>query len=278
METIRKIKIGDLPEFTVVYSNRYFERTDTEVTLYETEKISILMTDGLFAVVGNKVYTSEMGDVLFFGRDELHFGRLTRAGKQEYIDFFLTADFVRALGGESFARFLTDRAEERTNRFSPSSDIRREILGMANEVKRELTGGEDFSDVAIFSHLLRIITYISRSYENERTKSFDSSIPFCVRKALDVISERYAESITLTEIANICSCSVTYLSRSFKNIVGTSVYQYLTDYRLKKAQKLLKEGASVTEICYAVGFSDTSNFIRTFKTRFGATPHKYKTL
>ena len=278
METIRKIKIGDFPEFTVVYSNKHFEKTDTEISLYETEKISILMTDGLFAVVGDKVYTSQMGDILFFGCDELHFGRLTRAGNQEYIDFLVTTDFVRALGGEAFSFFLTDRTEKRTNIFSPSSDTRHEILGIANEIKQELGESGDFSDVVIFSHLLRLITCVSRSYEAERTKSRDSSVPFCVKKALSVISERYTESITLTEIAAICSCSVTYLSRSFKNTVGTSVYQYLTDFRLKKSQKLLTEGASVTETCYAVGFSDTSNFIRAFKARFGATPHKYKVL
>ena len=277
MESERKIKIGNFPEFTVAYNNKYFEKADTGVTFYESEKISILLTDGLSAVVGDKVFLSGRGDVLFFGRDEMHFARLTHAGNQEYIDFFLTADFVKALGGENLAEFLTDRSEGRTNRYSPTSDKRGEVLEIANEVKRDLTCGTDLSDFAIFSSLLRLICAVARSYEAEKAKTESDFVPPCVKKALAIIAERYAENISLCEIAQECSCSVAYLSRCFKSVIGTSVYQYLTEFRLNKAKKLLSEGASVTEICYAVGFSDTSNFIRSFKERYGTTPHKFKT-
>ena len=45
---------------------------------------------------------------------------------------------------------------------------------------------------------------------------------------------------------------------------------------MTEAQRLLGGEMSVTEVCYAVGFSDLSRFISKFKKRFGITPNKYK--
>ena len=69
---------------------------------------------------------------------------------------------------------------------------------------------------------------------------------------------------------------VAYLSRLFKQYVGTSVYNYITVTRIANAQKLLKNGATVTEACFCSGFEDCSNFIRTFKKLTGETPLGYK--
>lgn len=270
----RTVKIAELPEFKVAYSKNHFEKTDTDVTYYETEKISILLTDGLSAVVGDRVISSGRGDALFFGRDELHFARLTRCAEQEYVDFFLTADFVKALGTDTLAAFLTDRSEGRINRCS-NAQTRGEFLEIARIVKEELLASSENSNFTVFSALTRLVSLIAKHYEEEKSRICEDIVPYCVKKALSIISEEYSESISLVRLAGSASCSVAYLSRSFKNAVGISVYRYLTEFRLKKARKLLMEGASVTEVCYAVGFTDTSNFIRTFKEKYGITPYKF---
>lgn len=50
------------------------------------------------------------------------------------------------------------------------------------------------------------------------------------------------------------------------------MHQYLTEYRIGKAAALLRAGCSVTDVCYRVGFSDCSGFIRLFKKKERSPP------
>ena len=58
--------------------------------------------------------------------------------------------------------------------------------------------------------------------------------------------------------------------------LNTTPKNYIETRRLVYARKLLKDGYSVKDAAYKSGFSNTSNFIRLFKSRFGITPKAYK--
>ena len=65
--------------------------------------------------------------------------------------------------------------------------------------------------------------------------------------------------------------------RVFKRIMGTTPYNYLTNYRINNAKILLKTtDLSVYEIAERCGFSDTSNFIVQFKKHTGQKPLEYR--
>lgn len=57
---------------------------------------------------------------------------------------------------------------------------------------------------------------------------------------------------------------------------GESLLKVITMTRVREAEKLLKEGASVVEAGEKVGFRDSSTFIRTFKKYTGVTPGQVK--
>lgn len=89
----------------------------------------------------------------------------------------------------------------------------------------------------------------------------------------------YAEKITLSSLAAEHHMSVSYLSHLFKRVTGYSIMEYLTMCRLSVAKKLLSEtNMSVTEVVFATGFSDSSNFSRVFKREVGCSPMEYKRL
>ena len=67
-----------------------------------------------------------------------------------------------------------------------------------------------------------------------------------------------------------------YLSSIFRKETGESLLKVITMTRVREAEKLLKEGASVVEAGEKVGFRDSSTFIRTFKKYTGVTPGQVK--
>ena len=67
-----------------------------------------------------------------------------------------------------------------------------------------------------------------------------------------------------------------YLSSIFRRETGESLLKVITMTRVREAEKLLKEGASVVEAGEKVGFRDSSTFIRTFKKYTGVTPGQVK--
>ena len=67
--------------------------------------------------------------------------------------------------------------------------------------------------------------------------------------------------------------------RYFKQHTGRSPLDYIIDVRLGVAARMLVDSSlSVSEICYACGFNNLSNFNRSFKARRGYTPRDFRSL
>jgi len=98
-----------------------------------------------------------------------------------------------------------------------------------------------------------------------------------IKKALDYIHHNYTYDIKIADVAKYLSIDRTYLYKLFMVHKNTSPQQYLITYRLKIAQKLLKEsGLSVTEIAYSCGFRDTPSFNKHFKKHLNITPLQFR--
>jgi AraC-like DNA-binding protein len=97
-----------------------------------------------------------------------------------------------------------------------------------------------------------------------------------IRRALEQIEQRYAESLDVDTLARTASMSRYHFSRRFQEELGVSPYAYLQQWRLARAAELLKGGRSaVTEAAYSCGFSDLGRFGRKFRQRYGCAPSAF---
>ena len=91
------------------------------------------------------------------------------------------------------------------------------------------------------------------------------------------VQEEFSRHIPLEEIADKVSMSVPGFCRYFKKITGKTFTQFVNEYRLVHAAKLLHEKqTSITDICYESGFSNFSHFNKLFKKFTGKTPSVYR--
>ena len=96
-----------------------------------------------------------------------------------------------------------------------------------------------------------------------------------VRQACRYIEERFAEGVSLTQLAEHVSLSPYYLLRVFRARVGMPPYAYLESVRIRQAQQLIKAGRPLADIAVEVGFSSQSHLTRRFKQIIGVTPGRY---
>ena len=93
------------------------------------------------------------------------------------------------------------------------------------------------------------------------------------------IDEQCHEPLRLDDIAATAGLSAYHLLRLFAAAIGATPHQYLIRARLRRAARLLADGApSVTEVAAEVGFGDLSNFVRTFHRAAGVSPRAFRRL
>ena len=98
-----------------------------------------------------------------------------------------------------------------------------------------------------------------------------------LRRVRDRIDREYAQPLNVEELARGAHMSAGHLSRQFKAAYGESPYSYLMTRRIERAMALLRGGdMTVTEICFAVGFSSLGTFSTRFSELVGFPPSAYR--
>ena len=96
------------------------------------------------------------------------------------------------------------------------------------------------------------------------------------RVAATYIEEHLAEQISLKTLARLVRLSPYHFCRAFKQSFGLPPNRYHTSRRIELAKVLLaKPAASVTEVGFTLGFSQTSSFSAAFRRATGFTPTSY---
>jgi AraC-like DNA-binding protein len=101
-----------------------------------------------------------------------------------------------------------------------------------------------------------------------------------INKALAHIGGHLTEPFNESDLAAIAGQSPSAFSRSFRRHTGMALVQYVNRLRINLACQLLmgEDAMPVTEICYAVGFNNLSNFNRQFLNQKGMPPSRFRTL
>ena len=84
------------------------------------------------------------------------------------------------------------------------------------------------------------------------------------------------EQITLKVIAAHCGVSVSTVTQLFQKHAAFTFHDFLTNRRMVRADKLIKEGIPLEQVGKLVGYQDHSTFYRAFRHHFGTSPREYR--
>jgi DNA-binding response OmpR family regulator/anti-sigma regulatory factor (Ser/Thr protein kinase) len=112
--------------------------------------------------------------------------------------------------------------------------------------------------------------------EDSVVEDVEEKINPLLEQILEVIENNYKDSeFSIEKMAGLVFVSQSTLIRRAKSMIGKTPVEILNEYRLNKANALLKnsrDGMTIADIAFEVGFSDPAYFTRKYKEFFGFTP------
>lgn len=95
-------------------------------------------------------------------------------------------------------------------------------------------------------------------------------------RALEAIHEDPGSPWTVETLARLASASRSQFAEQFKDAVGDTPARYLTRVRMERAERMLRSGASVTDIAYQLGYESDAGFSRAFRRHAGVAPSRWR--
>ncbi len=150
--------------------------------------------------------------------------------------------------------------------------------GFVDEIKQlekeletvHLRKNGDFYNICKFLKMLEL-------HNAENSQRTDNSMKRHAAFCKQYIELHFYQKITVEDIAKSLNISTSYLYRSFIKEIGISPKQYLINYRMGEAKRLLKNTEfTITEVANAVGFDDVLAFSRAFKLYNHISPTDYR--
>lgn len=159
-------------------------------------------------------------------------------------------------------------------------------LAFYGETKR--LAGEKLKQLTIFSHfdqlicLLQVFQILAKSEEviALKTRPIASVAVLKEQRRLHIIyhfiETHYHEPIIVGEVAKLSNLTTAAFCRYFKKSTHLTFTDFLNQYRINQAKKLLLQDKTVSEACYESGFENLSHFNKTFKKIEGDNPTAFK--
>lgn len=200
-------------------------------------------------------------------------------GHFEGFSLSVEADAADAWSKCSLGIFAPDFSAvlDRINNFGPGIALNAGIRG--EHVFRELYEAAE-EDAPVFPRLklAELFLLLAQSPIQPETGTYlPRGQEKLIRHLRDHIVGDELHYSSLQELAAEHGISVSFLQKSFKQVYGLPVYQYLKTYRLEKAAAaLLNTGRSVTKIGLDAGYTNPAKFSEAFRKHYGLPPSEYR--
>jgi len=235
-------------------------------------------------VISNNEYEVSEGDIFILQGFQNHYFK--DAGKAEIINVMfdpvksagLISNDIKMIDGYSALFILEPRYRSRMH-FKNMLHLNRVDLAKSeyilNSMLHEIEGKEPGYELYLKNKLEEIIIFLSRKYSQISIPKAKSLVR--MGKAIDFIENNYNFNIYIQQLAELCFMSVRNFQRVFKEATGLSPNDYLLEFRIQNASKLLTETEfTIYDVSERVGIADWFYFSKAFKKKFGVSPMQYR--
>lgn len=267
----------DFPIIIKTCQSRSIDKAeDVYKTLHEAIEIKYFIEGESTLLIGTESYTVRAGDTVVVNPYEFHATIGYGANPGKYHIFMVEPEFFENADSElpSLRNLLHGHRLSFKNHLPNNEEIAKILIAAAKESEEKC----EFFRLRIKGLMYELLVQLLRHGVNESLRNDRTCAPRhweIIEPALRKIRDKYFEHLTVECLADECRVSKYYFCRTFKAAVGISPSAYLTEYRLKVADVILKSSAdTLAQIASKCGFEDANYFSRCYKKHFGISPNK----
>ncbi|HEY8421155.1 MAG TPA: AraC family transcriptional regulator [Thermoclostridium sp.] len=245
--------------------------------LHDEFEIYMFLSGGVRYFIEKNSYDLVPGDILLMRPGEIHKPTFTSNEVYERIIINFPENVLRMLSTEenelSFCYYSRPHGEK--NRLNSTDDEKYEMISLFEKLTMADSYRQMWNIQLKLSVFLEIMVRINRIFSDE-TRSTPSHlhnrnlIPI-----LEYIDQNLDKDLSLRSLQNKFYISGSYLCQLFKQTTGSTLHEYIIYKRVSRAKQLLLSGESSYNASLKSGFSDYSNFFRSFKKVTGYSPREY---
>jgi len=266
----------DLDVIKVLLANEnnsiLYKRLDTDMLNME----KIIISHSIVYVISGSVeiqtydyekFTVTDGEMLFMPRDSYLISDYIKDQKDMevylfFFDYALVSEFLQN------ARLKNSHTESKILKLNTSKNILSYL---------EVLHNVQYKDVKN-AHLLKIKIFEFLHLICEANEDFLDILKKQESIKTDIetyMIEHFNKNLSVSDWASLSGYSLSTFNRKFKKTYNLSPKKWLIKHSMKLANEALKNGASVSACASEFGYSNTSNFIKTFKEIYKITPKQY---
>lgn len=268
-----------LRDRTFSIAHLYKEEKAMEMHIHDCYELYYSISGGKQFLIDNRFYSIAPGDLFIINQYESH--KLTQIDNSvhERIVLSVHPDYTKKLStaDTNLDYCFTNRPLSFQHKVSLNREQQKRFLYYINKITSAEGYAHDIIEQAAFMELMVLINTLSDSNAAESTVS-SYKYNHQVDDILAYLNQNIAQPITIEQLAKQFFLSESYICRIFKSATGTTINKYITARRISIAKSLLNEGLSVSEAYEKSGFTDYSNFFKSFTKAVGVSPKKYANL
>jgi AraC-like DNA-binding protein len=231
---------------------------------HESLELHYILTGESVIYINQSPVIAKEGDLVICNSNELHQGFCSAAPMESCRLLFSLEDISPELDNRGYVF---------QNHIQKDEVIKQLFLELCREEANQAPGYKQACKAIVTQlmvHLCR--NYVVQTLSREDTRRQKKNRERCNR-LITFIEANYANPIANQDMADLVHLSKDRFEHFFRENFGLSALQYIQNYRMKMAKKLIKEGnIPISKVAEMVGFADYNYFGRTFRNHYGCTP------
>lgn len=264
--------------FTFLFHMKYHPGFNGIPHWHDDVEFSVALDGEITQVVNGELITLHTGEGILFNSRQLHYSYLTEGHRTDNLcirfnqQMLCTSPFFES----TYILPVTQNRQMPYLKLTQEVEWQRQVIEDLQELYR-LSQTEN-ANLAIHGVLCLLWSRIYENMPDSAARSQGSAADLeSIEDMMLYIERRYAEKLTLGQIAEAGHVCESKCCRLFGKYLHKTPNTYLTHYRLGKAAELLvTTEQSVTEVAFTCGFSGASYFAETFRKCFDVTPKEYR--
>lgn len=266
------------------YIGKYMTRNhEIPLHYHEGYEIFIATTDNIIYHVEGQVYDLKIGDIIITNSTEIH--RPITTNNQVFgrkFMLFNPASFSTfSQSCLSVLSIFTNRKKGYSCHLRPKQEDKEEIDTIFEKMQCAFSKENDESNLLCSALAIELFVILNNIYDycykDKSAKEKINTLNPKVQSVLTDLNHNYIKAFTLDDLAKRNYMEKFYMCHLFKKEMGISIMEYTQIKKIMHSKALIKEGTlTLVKVASLSGFSDYSNFYKTFRKIMNLSPKEYQ--